>query len=90
MIIQSKHKQSVAKPLNHGSVSINTRSSGQVRQFLVRFLPLEKEQGHKLSYNKKHELLLIGPVQTNPLNDLHVIVIDGIYLIVHIVRIVLS
>ena len=32
----------------------------------------------------------MGPVQTNPLNDLHVIVIDDIYLIVHIVRIVLS
>ena len=31
-----------------------------------------------------------GPIQTNPLNDLHVIVIDDIYLIVHIVRIVLS
>ena len=48
VIPSSKYKQKhTLNRLNHQSLTINTRSSGQVRQFLVRFLPLEKEQGHQ-------------------------------------------
>ena len=48
VIPSSKYKQKhTLNRLNHQSLTINTRSSGQVRQFSARFLPLEKEQGHQ-------------------------------------------
>ena len=69
------------KPLKITILTINTGSSDQVGSSYVRFLPLEKELRSPNSViNTKHTDL--GPIQTNPLSDLHEIVIDGINLIV--------